>query len=166
MAQTVPGTGATRSPAALVRGDRNTIVADMQSIKEFLRYAVVGAFNAVTYLALYSGLVLLGVPYVLAAVVAFPLPVSLGYWLHERWTFARNQPTMGRLGAFLLLQSLSFVGGLLILILLVNGFGVNAILARVIATPFPPLLVYVGARLFVFAKPRSVSVPAVHDGTS
>jgi putative flippase GtrA len=124
----------------------------MQRLYELARYSVVGVFNAGTYLGLYTVLVLLGMPYVLAAIVAFPLPVALGYWLHEHWTFARSTPTMRRLGAFLLLQGVSFGFSLLLLVILVSGFGVNAILARVFTTLLSPLLVYLGSRAFVFAE--------------
>jgi putative flippase GtrA len=135
----------------------------MQRIYELMRYGVVGLINAGTYLGMYSGLVLIGVPFVLAAVLAFPLPVALGYWLHEHWTFARGEPTARRLGAFLLLQAMALGGSLLLLILLVDGLGLNAILARVITTPLLPLLAYLVSRTFVFAKPTSPSAPAVRD---
>lgn len=138
----------------------------MRRIKEFLRYGIVGALNAGVYLALYTALVLVGVPYVLAAIVAFPLPVALGYWLHERWTFARNEPTLSRLGAFLVLQILSFGLGLLLLVALVSALGVDPILARILATPVSPLFVYIASRALVFAESPKVAVPTTHDGAS
>jgi putative flippase GtrA len=125
----------------------------MSRFLELVRYGIVGIFNAGTYLGLYSLLVLLGVPFVLSAIVAFPLPVALGYWLHEHWTFARKDPTARRLGAFLGLQALSLGGSLLLLIALVNGLHVDPILARVITTPISPLLVYLGSRTFIFSAP-------------
>jgi putative flippase GtrA len=127
----------------------------MNRFYELVRYGIVGVINASSYLALYTALVLLGIPYVLAAVVAFPVPVAFGYWLHERWTFARNEPTMRRLVVFLALQIMAFGVGLGLLVLLVNGVGVDPILARVIVTPVPTLLAYLGSRIFVFAQPTS-----------
>src|ERR1700727_610960 len=50
-------------------GDLRTIGVDMRQTKELLRYGIVGAFNAAFYLALYTVLVLVGVPYVGAAIV-------------------------------------------------------------------------------------------------
>jgi putative flippase GtrA len=141
----------------------NTIGIEMQRTKELMRYGIVGALNAATYLALYTALVLVGVPYVVAAIVGFPLPVALGYWLHERWTFARNEPTLRRLGSFLMLQILAFGGGLLLLVLLVSGLGVNPIVARVIATPISPLLVYVVGRALIFAESPGVAGPTTRD---
>jgi putative flippase GtrA len=151
------------APINTIGVDMQRINVDMERIKELVRYGIVGTFNAVTYLALYSALVLIGMRYVLAAIVAFPLPVALGYWLHERWTFARNDPTMRRLGTFLILQIMAFGVGLLLLIALVNGFGVNAIVARIVATPVAPLVAYVASRALIFAEPRDVTVPTTRD---
>jgi putative flippase GtrA len=133
----------------------------MQRFRELLRYGAVGLTNAFTYLTLYSGMVLVGVPYGLAAVAAFPIPAVLGYWLHEHWTFARGEPTASRLGAFLLLQSGSLALSLLLLVALVDGFGVDPIPARVITAPFAPVFVYIVSRAFVFAKPSKAPAPAV-----
>lgn len=135
----------------------------MSRFHELLRYGVVGLFNAGTYLGLYTVLVLVGMPYVLAAIVAFPLPVALGYWLHEHWTFARKDPTARRLGAFLGLQALSLGGSVLLLVALVDGLHVDPILARVITTPISPLLVYLGSRTFIFGEHRAPSRPPAHD---
>jgi putative flippase GtrA len=138
----------------------------MQRFHELVRYGIVGLVNAGSYLALYSVLVLLGVPYLLAAVVAFPLPVALGYWLHERWTFATNALTVRRLGMFLVLQIFAFGAGLGLLVLFVSGLGWNPILARVIATPIGPLATYVASRWLIFSRPGAVGTPAaLHDGT-
>lgn len=159
---TPAGVGRARRVAGRYRG---TINAGMNRFREVVRYGIVGVINAGTYLALYTVLVLLGVPYVMAAVVAFPLPVAFGYWLHERWTFGRNEPTMRRLAIFLLLQIMVFAAGLGLLVLLVNGLGLDPILARVFATPVSPLLAYLGSRTFVFAQPTKRARLAAHEAS-
>lgn len=133
----------------------------IQRFSQFLRYGAVGVFNAGTYLLLYSALILLGVPYVAAAILAFPLPVALGYWLHEHWTFSRGEPTAARLGAFVLVQAGSALFSLLLLIAFVDGLGVPAIPARIVTTVMTPLLVYVISRAYVFAAPAKAG--AVRD---
>src|SRR4051812_9173452 len=125
----------------------------MRRFRELLRYSVVGGVNACTYLSLYSLMVVLGLPYGIAAVAAFPIPVALGYWLHEHWTFQRKEPTAGRLGAFLLLQSGALLGSLLILFILVDGLGMRPIPARLLTTPLAPIFVFVISKAFVFSKP-------------
>ncbi len=135
----------------------------MKRFSEVVRYGIVGLVNTGTYVGLYSLLVVLGVPYLLAAIVAYPLPVALGYWLHEHWTFARSEPTMRRLGVFLALQAAAFGIGLGVLVLLVSGLGWNPIVARVVATPVGPLITYFTSRIFVFSEGAALD-PAVHDG--
>jgi putative flippase GtrA len=50
--------------------------------RELVRFGLVGGFNAATYFGGYTALVLLGVPYLAAAFVAFVISASIGYWLH------------------------------------------------------------------------------------
>jgi putative flippase GtrA len=155
--------GAHQEPDAC--GDQvagNTIDAMSDRFFELVRYGLVGLVNVGTYLGLYSLLVVLNVPYVLAAIVAYPLPVALGYWLHEHWTFARSEPTMRRLGIFLILQACAFGVGLGLLVLLVNGFGWNPIVARLVATPVGPLVTYVASRILIFSSPAALD-PVLND---
>ena len=122
----------------------------MRRVREISRYGAVGLVNVATYLALYSALVLAGVPYVLAAVLAFPLPVALGYWLHEHWTFERGRPTGRGLAGFLAIQVAALAIGVVALVVLVDGLGMAAIPARVVTMALGPALTYVASRLWIF----------------
>jgi putative flippase GtrA len=124
----------------------------MQRLRELARYSVVGVINAATYIALYSALILVGVPYVLAAVVAFPLPVALGYWLHEHWTFQRGQPTARGLAGFLAIQVVALTLGIVMLVVLVDGLGLAPIPAQVVALPLAPAFTYITSRLWIFGR--------------
>lgn len=119
-------------------------------VHELMRFALVGVVNAGTYFALYTVLVLAGVPYVLAAVLAFPLPVALGYWLHEHWTFERGEPTARGLAGFLAIHVAALGLGLVVLIALVDGLGVGAIPARAISIPLAPAFTYLLSRAWIF----------------
>ena len=96
--------------------------------------------------------------------VAFPLPVAAGYWLHERWTFASNAVTVRRLGLFLALQVLAFACGLGLLVLFVSGLHWNPIVARIVATPIGPLATYLIGRSYIFSAPHPLDSAAIHDG--
>jgi putative flippase GtrA len=141
----------------------------MQAMERFLelaRYAIVGLVNAAAYIGLYTILIMAGMHYVLAAIVAYPLPVALGYWLHEHWTFARSQPTMRRLGMFLALQAAAFCVGLGLLVVLVSGLHWNPIVARIVATPIGPIVTYFASRVFIFdTPPTRILDQALHDGS-
>jgi putative flippase GtrA len=122
---------------------------------ELLRFGLVGAFNAGTYFGLYSAGVLIGVPYVLSAIVAFALSASLGYWLHEHWTFKGMRPTVRGWISWIAAQATATGLNLLLLILLVDGFGVHKILAQLVLLPVPPAATYLVGRRYVFSRARS-----------
>lgn len=124
---------------------------DRQRIEELLRYGVVGVFNAASYLLVYSALVLLGVPYVLASILAFPPSLTLGYWLHEHWTFERGRPSWRGLSAFAVTQLSALVLGTLLLVGLVGGLGMDEIAGRIVATPIAVTFAYLVGRSWVFA---------------
>lgn len=123
-------------------------------LPELLRYGSVGALNAALYLGLYAILVLAGVPYVVAAIVAFPPPVALGYWLHEHWTFARGEPRARWLLAFLVAQLAGLTLGVVALVVLVDGLHLDPIPARALSLPLSPALTYLASSTWIF-KPRA-----------
>ena len=119
---------------------------------ELLRFGLVGGFNAATYFGLYSAGVLAGVPYVLAAVVAFVLSASLGYWLHEHWTFKGRRPTARGWVSWLAAQATATGLNLLLLVALVDGFGIHKILAQLVLLPVSPAATYLVGRRWVFSR--------------
>ncbi len=132
----------------------------MKRLREAGRYGAVGVVNLLTFVALYTGLVLAGVPYVLATVVAFPVPVALGYWLHEHWTFGRGQPTARGLTGFLAIQLLTLALDVAVLVALVDGLGIAPIPARLLATPVGAGFSYLMSRTWIFARgDRRPAVP-------
>jgi putative flippase GtrA len=124
-------------------------------LHELARFAVVGGFNAGTYFGGYSALVLLGVPYLLAAVIAFVASASLGYWLHEHWTFKGRRPTRRGWLSWLAAQGTATGLNLALLALLVDGLGVGAILAQLVLLPVTPLATYLVGRRWVFSPAES-----------
>lgn len=121
-----------------------------------MRFGLVGGFNAATYFGLYSAGVLVGVPYLLASVVAFALSASLGYWLHEHWTFKGRRPTARGWIAWLAAQATATGLNLALLAIAVDALGAGAILAQLVLMPVPPVATYLVGRRWVFT-PAAVS---------
>jgi len=121
-------------------------------LRELARFGLVGGFNAATYFGGYTAGVLGGVPYLLSALVAFALSASLGYWLHEHWTFKGGAPTVRGWLRWLLAQGAATGLNLLLLALLVDGFGVGKILAQAVLLPVTPAVTYVVGRRYVFSR--------------
>jgi putative flippase GtrA len=119
---------------------------------ELLRFGLVGAFNAGVFFGGYTGLVLLGVPYLLAAFMAFLVSASIGYWLHEHWTFQGASPTVRGWLSWLAAQGAATGLNLAGLAILVDGFGVGKIVAQAVLLPLTPLVTYVVGRRWVFSR--------------
>jgi putative flippase GtrA len=117
-----------------------------------MRFGLVGGFNAATYFGGYTAGVLLGVPYLLAAVVAFFVSASIGYWLHEHWTFKGAQPSVRGWLSWLAAQAGATGVNLVLLAIAVDGFGANEILAQLVLLPVTPAITYVVGRRWVFSK--------------
>jgi putative flippase GtrA len=119
---------------------------------ELARFGLVGGFNAATYFGGYTAGVLLGVPYLLSAVVAFVASASLGYWLHEHWTFKGGRPTRRGWLSWLAAQGGATGLNLALLAVLVDGFEVGKILAQAVLLPVTPAVTYVVGRRWVFSR--------------
>jgi putative flippase GtrA len=120
--------------------------------RELVRFGLVGGFNAATYFGGYTALVLLGVPYLLAAFIAFVVSASIGYWLHEHWTFKGATPTVRGWLSWLAAQGGATGLNLLLLALLVDGFGLDSILAQAVLLPVTPVVTYLVGRRWVFSR--------------
>jgi putative flippase GtrA len=120
--------------------------------RELARFGLVGGFNAATYFGLYTAGVLVGVPYLLSALVAFALSATLGYWLHEHWTFGGGQPTVRGWTTWLAAQGTATLLNLALLAVLVDVLDANKIIAQAVLLPVPPVATYVVGRRWVFSR--------------
>ncbi|HEY4094339.1 MAG TPA: GtrA family protein [Baekduia sp.] len=124
----------------------------MGRFRELARFGLVGGFNAATYFGLYTAGVLVGVPYLLSAIVAFALSASLGYWLHEHWTFGGGQPTVRGWTTWLAAQGTATLLNLALLAVLVDVLDANKIIAQAVLLPVTPLATYAVGRRWVFSR--------------
>jgi putative flippase GtrA len=66
-------------------------------VRQFIRFAIVGVAQNGTNLAVFALAIALGVPYLLAAVIAAVIALSLSFALNRRWTFpGTNDRSTGR----------------------------------------------------------------------
>jgi putative flippase GtrA len=124
----------------------------MERLRELVRFGLVGGFNAATFFGGYTAGVLVGVQYLLSALVAFALSASLGYWLHEHWTFKGGAPTVRGWLSWLAAQGGATGLNLMLLAVLVDGFGVGKIVAQAALLPVTPAATYVVGRRWVFGR--------------
>ena len=135
-----------------MQGGQASTPCGVDRLRELARFGLVGGFNAATYFGGYTALVLLGVPYLLSALVAFALSASLGYWLHEHWTFKGRTPTVRGWLSWLAAQGGATGLNLILLAVLVDGFEVDEILAQAVLLPVTPVVTYLVGRRWVFSR--------------
>ena len=153
------------APLSRARHGAAHLVTHPHRLLELVRFGAVGAFNAGTYFGLYSAGVLAGVPYLAAAVVAFVLSASVGYWLHEHWTFRGRSPSLRGLMMWIGTQAAGTGANLVLLFALVDGLGMGEILAQLVLLPVTPLATYAVGRRYVFT-PRSAELRAARSPDS
>ncbi len=119
---------------------------------ELVRFGLVGSFNAGTYFGLYTAGVLVGVPYLLAALVAFVLSASIGYWLHEHWTFGGATPTVRGWLGWLGTQAAGTGLNVALLAVAVDVIGMDEIAAQAVLLPVTPAATYLVGRRWVFTQ--------------
>jgi putative flippase GtrA len=128
---------------------------DGQRLRELVRFGLVGGFNAATYFGGYTALVLLGVPFLLASFASFLVSASIGYWLHEHWTFKGGAPSLRGWLSWLAAQGGATALNLALLAVLVDGAGLGKIVAQAVLLPVTPIVTYLIGRRWVFSQASS-----------
>lgn len=123
----------------------------MERLGEIARFGLVGAFNAGTYFGIFAAGVLAGVPYLVAATVAFVISATIGYWLHEHWTFKGAAPTVRAWLAWVGAQAGGIALNMVLLVVLVDAFGAGPLIAQLVLMPVPPVATYLVGRRWVFS---------------
>jgi putative flippase GtrA len=126
-----------------------------ERVTELIRFGLVGGLSTLVYLGLYAAVIGLGGGFVLAALIAFALSATLGFFLHHRFTFRVDGPTANGMARWLLLQGTVVGVNIALLALLVHEADLNRIVAQIILLPVIPLLTFVASRQLVF-RPHAV----------
>ena len=118
-----------RVPAALQRFDAPTV-------RQFVKYGIVGASNTVLTFVVYTVLVLdVGVPYVIALILGYIAGSLNSYLLNRRWTFRAGHLAHASVGPrFAIVQLVAIGANTGLLILFVDDLHVHKILAQAILT--------------------------------
>jgi putative flippase GtrA len=124
-----------------------------ERVTELIRFGLVGGLSTLVYLGLYSAVISVGGGFVLAALIAFALSATLGFFLHHRFTFRVNGPTANGMARWLLLQGTVLSLNIALLAVLVHAADLDRIVAQIILLPIIPLLTFVASRRLVFRPP-------------
>jgi putative flippase GtrA len=131
-----------------------TLAAMTQVAKQFTRFVVVGASNTLLSLAVYLGLLALGVPYPVAAAGGFVVGAANGYLLNRWWTFSAPPASRRQVAAYLAVQ----VVGLLITVGVVDLLHGRApvLVGQAVAVPLATVAMFSLNRTWTFRAPARV----------
>lgn len=118
---------------------------------QWLRFAAVGGSNTLLSWCLYTGLVQVGVHYVLASGLAFALGALNSYVLNRRWTFRsqdRRLPEALRFGA---VQCVGLAVDVCLLYALVHDARIHHLIAQAVVFPVASGLTFLLSRHWAFA---------------
>jgi putative flippase GtrA len=119
---------------------------------QLVRYGVVGASGYVVNLIVFTLTVHpLGIPYQVAAVVAFLVSVLNNFWWNRHWTFGAREGHAGfQAMRFFVVSAIAFAFSYLVLIALVEGIGLPKVLAQAISIVAATPLSFLGQKLWSF----------------
>ncbi|MDO9410146.1 GtrA family protein [Patulibacter sp.] len=142
------------APAAPLRVRLAQAARSRSAWTQLLRFAVVGATGAVVNLLVYAVAAgPLGWDYRLAALLGFAVAVTNNFALNRLWTFAGATGHAGFQAARFVAVSLAGLGvNLLVLHVLVDGFGTGKLVGQAIAIGAATPMSFVGNKLWSFAE--------------
>jgi len=119
---------------------------------QLVRFAAVGASGYVVNLAVFAVCVhALSIDYRISSVIAFIVSVINNFWLNRHWTFdAKHDHPMYQGMRFFVVSLLAFGLTELILIALVEGTGLEKVVAQAIAVAAAMPLSFIGQKLWSF----------------
>ena len=122
-------------------------------VPQLARFLVVGVANTIVSVVVYTVLLALGTPYLVAAPIAFLAGAVNGYILNRRWTFAARDTTRAR--ALYLCVAAGGTIATSLLVALFVALGTGKIVAFVLAVPAVTVLMFLANRLWTFAEPEA-----------
>lgn len=130
------------------------------NVRQFLRYAVVGATQTGANIALFALMVPLGVALVPSALIAAAGALLLSFALNHRWTFAgTDDRAAGRLLRYAVVWIGFIVTAIPALVLLVKGFGIPRIAAQGIIICIGAPISYLIQRNWTFRPTQEPELP-------
>jgi dolichol-phosphate mannosyltransferase len=119
---------------------------------QLVRFGAVGASGYVVNLAVFAACVhLLAIDYRLASVIAFLVSVINNFWLNRHWTFSAREHHPARQAIKFFAVSLVAYGfSYVVLTSLVDGAGVDKVIAQAIAVVTATPLSFIGQKLWSF----------------
>jgi putative flippase GtrA len=119
---------------------------------QLIRFGAVGASGYIVNLAVFAACVhVLAIDYRVASMVAFLVAVVNNFWLNRHWTFGAKQDHPGRQAVkFFAVSLIAYGFSYVVLTSLVDGAGMDKVIAQAIAVVAAMPLSFIGQKLWSF----------------
>jgi len=119
--------------------------------RQFARFLLVGVGNTAISFVTYRLLLVLAVPYVIAAALGFSAGAVNGYVFNRRWTFAARDTTRARY-IYVAVQAAGAVSTSLLVLFFVSGVGIDKVGAYLLVIPIVTVCTFMANRVWTFAE--------------
>ncbi len=126
-----------------------TIHRDVRA-RQFVKFVLVGAMTTALNFVIFAICLKLGLHYLPAAIVAFAIATINSYTWNRIWTFRAGKHRNERLAKFTVVQLVGLSINLVALSFFVESFGMNELLAQLLANGFVVLSNFTGNKLWTF----------------
>ena len=120
-------------------------------LRRTIRYGIVGMSAIGLDFTIYAGLVLAGLWYPLAKALSLVVATAFAYTTHRVWTFRAGAHRTVTLRRYLTVQGSCVAANVVLLAILIERAGLNAIVAQALVVPFIAVASFVVQRNWTFA---------------
>jgi putative flippase GtrA len=123
--------------------------------RNFILYGLIGGLCTLVDIGVYYLLGHTNLHYLLANIISYNCGIIASFFLNRRYNFKVKDRAVRRFISFYLISMSGMVACEGILWLLVDGFGLNSLLSKIIATVLVGLAQFLYVRRFTFKKSAS-----------
>ena len=124
----------------------------LDELKKFIKFNIVGVVNTLLDLVVYTALSAWGLRIEAAQGISYALGMVNSYLLNSRWTFKDKRDSAKRVVLFVLVNLASYGVSVAVLYFVRGQWGLEGLVAKLIALPFSTAVNFIGNRLLVFKK--------------
>jgi putative flippase GtrA len=130
----------------------------LETLKQFIRFNLVGLLNTALTYGIYSGLVYLGLHHIAALVIEYASGIGFSFLMNKRFTFAVRGRADSRMFARMLVAYVPMLLlNALLLWMLIDRLGWNKYAGQAVALGLVSVLSFAAQKIYVFRRRKAVA---------
>lgn len=126
---------------------------------QFLRFCTVGFVNTTVDFTAFFFLNLVGVPYILAQMLAYSAGVVNSFLMNRKWTFrVKDRTNMDEVTRFIIVNGFSLLSSSGLLFIMCHAGHIGLWPSKIAATGISVIINFIGSRIWVFGKNQTMVV--------